>query len=100
MGDCRNFKAAAMHAVLFPVRAWVFSVCFNSCRAGEQRGLREKELPGSIWRTGSALRGSLAKVNGFYSSVFLGGVEKLFALEVIFWRVFICTFNRSLEAFN
>lgn len=26
------------------------------------------------------------------SSVFLGRVEKLFALEVIFWQVFICTF--------
>lgn len=47
MRDCRNLKAATMHAVLFPARARDFSGCFNPCRAGEQRGLQEKELPGS-----------------------------------------------------
>lgn len=29
MGDCRNLKAATVHAVLFPARARDFSGCFN-----------------------------------------------------------------------
>lgn len=84
MGDRCGLKAAAVRAGLFP--GWAFSGCFNPCSEGCRRKGCQVGLQDRVCSKREPDRGEWLLV------YFLGRVKELFALEVIFWRVFTCTF--------